>query len=192
MSVSFRSQRTCKRLRVRLKNRRVIGGLTRDGSIEWQFVRVENKQRLAEHIRLSGEALAAMVCIAEHLWKMQDQVSGDVPVLYGQKSFLQTMAKLTGDLAKSGLGTLPASCPHSTAGWCPDCSASLYVLYTNLQKAAKTVSEALQKAHEELLAYGPLDGDDENYAKPLRLAAKLNLLPETTNPTQPPKEENPA
>ena len=55
-------------LGVRLKNRRVLGCLMKDGSILWKFKRLTHDRCVdLQRIRLSDQALAVMVIIAEKL-----------------------------------------------------------------------------------------------------------------------------
>ena len=64
MSTATRETRPIASYRVRLKNRRIIGGLMHDGTICWRFVRLaENRTREVQRIRLSQEAVEAMCCL---------------------------------------------------------------------------------------------------------------------------------
>lgn len=54
--------------RVKLHNRRVIGGLMADGSTVWRFRRLTpDRVVVSERIRISQEAMAAMIAISGRL-----------------------------------------------------------------------------------------------------------------------------
>jgi hypothetical protein len=70
MSRQRDESRPIRRLEVRLHNRRVIGGLMRDGSIAFRFQRLLPDRTIqVERIRISLEALGAMNAIARGLHK---------------------------------------------------------------------------------------------------------------------------
>jgi hypothetical protein len=63
MSTAMMESRPLKAMGVKLHNRRVVGGLMADGSILWKFKRLEKTGVMVEKIRLSAEAMFAMIGI---------------------------------------------------------------------------------------------------------------------------------
>ena len=75
MSTARREARPVKSFAVKLRNRRVIGGLMADGSTLLRFKRLTPERKIAcEKIRLSKEAVAAMFAIMAELDTPNDQV----------------------------------------------------------------------------------------------------------------------
>ncbi len=65
MTAARTAAKPIRSLRVKLRNRRVIGTLLRDGSVQWKFKTLREDGTVGiEHIRLSAEALGAMNSIA--------------------------------------------------------------------------------------------------------------------------------
>ena len=68
MSTARRESRPKCAFAVKLRNARVQGGLMADGSILWRFRMLQPDGTICgDHIRLSGDALVAMVAIAGRL-----------------------------------------------------------------------------------------------------------------------------
>ena len=66
MSSAYR-ERHAKRLMVRLHNRRVIGYITADGAIQFHFRRLDGREIRGDNIKVTAEALIAMLTIAKDL-----------------------------------------------------------------------------------------------------------------------------
>lgn len=58
-------------LGVRLKNRRVQGGLLSDGSVTWLFKRLVDREVVINRMRLSAEAIEAMFTIYSEFIKIK-------------------------------------------------------------------------------------------------------------------------
>lgn len=76
MSNARKESRPVVSYRVKLKNRRVTGGLLADGTVYWVFRRL-TKERTVEQstIRLSREAIAAMfeICVRFAMWEADQE-----------------------------------------------------------------------------------------------------------------------
>lgn len=72
MSNARKESRPVVSYRVKLKNRRVTGGLLADGTVVWSFRRLTKERTIAEdQIRLSRQAIAAMfdICGKFAMWE---------------------------------------------------------------------------------------------------------------------------
>lgn len=77
MSTARNESKPIKTLRVKLHNRRVTGGLMRDGSIVFRFRILDGKFIRSERIRLSQEAVGAMYAIMMGLTTATDPKQGN-------------------------------------------------------------------------------------------------------------------
>ncbi len=68
MSIARRESVPVMSLKIKLHDRRVTGNLMADGTILWKFKSLNADRTIGvQYIRLSTEALAAMVCIADEI-----------------------------------------------------------------------------------------------------------------------------
>jgi hypothetical protein len=74
MSKQHDETKVIKSRQIKLKNKRVIGGLMKDGSISWRFKRLlPDRTIYVSRIRITRDAFFAMMDIATDLWGKNEQ-----------------------------------------------------------------------------------------------------------------------